>query len=168
MESLKVWVATLIVGGLVGGCSGTSQLKEALRPDPLYRKALTYTQRGQLSNSLETKALVDATYLNPLYPHRFTSPTFLIGVYNDFENNLTNPEFNLTLNGHPPTEINNTIPSFVLYKNFPFYNNWMRYYLVKFPKTGYPLKLKYQSQNWGALQFKWQESNCPSPIELSP
>jgi hypothetical protein len=163
MEAWKVWVATLIVGGVIGGCSSTGQLREALKPDPLYRKALTYTQRGQLSNSLETRALVDATYLNPLYPGKFEKPTFLIGVYNDFENNLTNPEFNLTLNGHPPTEVNTTIPSFVLYKNFPFYNSWMNYYLVQFPKSSYPLKLEYRSRDWGAIQFQWRESNCTTP-----
>jgi len=113
------------------GCS----IKTALKQDPLYEKTLTYTQRGQIINSLETKALIDAVYLNPLFKDKFKNPTFLIGVYNDFDNTLNNEEFNLTLNGQTPVKITQNIPSFILYKKFPFYNEWMNYYIVEFNET---------------------------------
>jgi hypothetical protein len=143
----------LVVPLLITGCG----IKKALQKDPLYQRALVYTQRGQLSSSLETKALIDGVYLNPLYPGKFEKPTFLIGVYNDFDNNLTNPEFNITLNNQPPLEINSTIPPFVLYKNFPFYNTWMNYYLVKFPDTKFPYKLVYASKDWGSVVLTWNK-----------
>ncbi|WP_156922596.1 hypothetical protein [Lebetimonas sp. JH292] len=44
------------------GCS----IKQALKHDPFYEKTLKYTQRAQILNSLETKSLIDAVYLNNL------------------------------------------------------------------------------------------------------
>jgi len=129
-------------------------VKTAFKKDPLYEKTLMYTQRGQIINSLETKALIDAVYLNPLYQDKFEKPTFLIGVYNDFNNTLNNEEFNLTINNQPPSEINSTIPSFVLYKKFPFYNTWMKYYIVE-TNTSKPFKIIYKSKHWGEVNLSF-------------
>jgi hypothetical protein len=134
---------------LFTGCS----IKTALKQDPLYEKTLIYTQRGQVINSLETKALIDAVYLNPVYPDKFTNPAFLIGVYNGFGNTLTNQEFNLTLNSLKPVKISKNIPEYILYKKFPFYNGWMNYYIVEFNQTQPPLNLEYKSKNWGEVKF---------------
>jgi len=131
------------------GCS----IKTALKQDPIYQKTLTYTQRGQIINSLETKALIDAVYLNPLFKNRFQNPTFLVGVYNDFDNALVNNEFNLTLNSQKPVKITKEIPSYIIYKKFPFYNEWMSYYIVEFPQTQSPLILEYKSKHWGEVKF---------------
>jgi len=131
------------------GCS----IKTALKQDPLYEKTLTYTQRGQIINSLENKALIDAVYLNPLFKEKFKNPTFLIGIYNSFDNSLNNEEFNLTLNGQKPLKVSTNIPSFILYKKLPFYNEWMKYYIVEFNNTKTPLKLEYKSKDWGEVKF---------------
>ncbi|WP_456479305.1 hypothetical protein [Nautilia sp.] len=131
------------------GCS----VKTALKQDPVYEKTLTYTQRGQIINSLETKALVDAVYLNPLYKDKFKNPVFLIGVYNDFNNTLVNREFNITLNSKQPSVTLNKIPPFILYKHFPFYNEWMKYYIVEFNETQKPYILQYKSRDWGDVNF---------------
>ncbi len=136
---------------IFSGCS----LKTAFTYDPLYEKALILTQRGQIINSLENKALIDAVYLNELYNNKFKNVTFLIGVYNDFNNELTNKEFTLTLNNQKPTKISKKIPSFILYKNFPFHNEWMSYYIVEFNKTKKPYILKYKSSNWGEVKFEF-------------
>jgi hypothetical protein len=131
------------------GCS----IKSALNQDPVYENALTHTQRGQIINSLETKALIDAVYLNPLYKNKFKNPTFLIGIYNDINNTVNNQEFTLTLNGQKPVKISSEIPSFVLYKNYPFYNEWMHYYIVEFNTTKHPLNLQYKSRHWGDVNL---------------
>ena len=130
------------------GCS----IKSALKSDPLYEKTLMHTQRGQIINSLETKALIDAVYLNPLY-NNFKNPTFLIGVYNDFDNALINKEFNLTLNNQAPIKVSKTIPNFIPYKKFPFYNEWISYYLVEFNTTKKPFTLTYKSKHWGEVNL---------------
>jgi hypothetical protein len=134
---------------LFSGCS----MKSAFKHDPFYEKTLKYTQRSQIINSLETKALIDAVYLNDLYKNKFENPTFLIGVYNNFDNNLTNQEFSIYLNGEKPTKISTQIPEFILYKNFPFYNSWMKYYLVEFPSTNKPYVLEYKSKDWGETKL---------------
>jgi len=139
----------LVLFLIFSGCS----IKSAFKTDPLYQKTIIYTQRGQIINSLETKALIDAVYLNPIYPKKFNNPTFLIGVYNDFDNQLINQEFDLTLNSQKPIKISKKIPSFILYKNFPFYNSWMTYYIVEFNQTKKPLVLKYDSAHWGEVTF---------------
>ena len=136
---------------LFTGCS----IKTALKQDPLYEQTLTYTQRGQIINSLETKALIDTVYLNPLFKDKFSNPAFLIGIYNDFNNALTNDEFNLTLNGQKPVKISKNIPSFILYKKFPFYNEWMNYYIVEFNQTQKPYVLEYKSRHWGEVKFSF-------------
>ena len=137
---------------LLNGCA----VETALKKDTLYEKTLKYTQRGQILNSLETKALIDAIHLNPLYQEKFKNPTFLIGIYNDFDNALINNEFNLTLNNLSPVEINSTIPPFIPYKYFPFYNKWMNYYLVTFPNTNKPYVLEYKSKHFGKTKFIFQ------------
>jgi len=134
---------------IFSGCS----IKKAFKHDPFYEKTLKYTQRDQIINSLETRALIDAVYLNDIYKNKFQNPTFLIGVYNDFNNKLENQEFSIYLNNQKPIKISKKIPNFILYKHFPFYNSWMNYYIVEFPKTKKPYNLKYISKNWGKVKL---------------
>ncbi len=133
---------------IFAGCA----LKPALKQDPLYEKTLKYTQRCQIVNSLETKALIDVTYLNPLYK-QLKQPTFLVGIYNSFNNSINNTEFHLYINSK---DINYTtkIPSYILYKNFPFYNSWMSYYIVT-TNANSPYTVEYKSKNWGECKIKF-------------
>ncbi|MEO1924187.1 MAG: hypothetical protein ABGX25_06735 [Nautiliaceae bacterium] len=133
----------LIIALIFTGCNIKTSI---LKKDPLYEKALKHTKRCQIINSFETKALLDVTYLNPIYKN-FQKPTFLIGVYNDFDNTLNNTEFTLLINGKKP-DINSTIPSYILYKNFPFYNSWMNYYIVSTDNAA-PIIIEYKSRHWG-------------------
>ena len=134
------------------GCS----FKQALKKDPIYEKTLKYTRRGQIVNSLETKALIDAINLSDLYPKKFQNPTFLIGIYNDEKNALQNKEFSIFLNNQKPIKVSKKIPDFIPYKNFPFYNSWMTYYLVTFPKISKPYTLTYKSVHWGETTFTFR------------
>jgi hypothetical protein len=147
LKMKKILFVLMII--LFSGCT----IKSAFKHDPFYEKTLKYTQRAQILNSLETKALIDAVYLNDLYKNKFQNPTFLIGIYNDFDNQLINNEFSITLNEQKPIKISKKIPDFILYKNFPFYNSWMTYYLVQFPKTNKPYILEYKSIHWGEAKL---------------
>ena len=141
MKKIFAFLSLIIL--IFNGCS----VKNALKKDPLYEKTLKYTQRCQIINSLETKALIDVVYLNPLYQNKFKNPTFLVGVYNDFNNSINNVEFNLTIN-NKPVKISKNIPNYILYKNFSFYNSWMNYYLVE-SNTSAPFTIEYKSKHWG-------------------
>jgi len=140
---------TVITSILFNGCA----IKTALQTDPIYEKTLKYTRRGQIVNSLETKALIDAIDLNDLYPKKFQNPTFLVGIYNNQNNALENKEFSIFLNGQKPLNISTKIPNFIPYKNYPFYNGWMTYYIVTFPATSKPYTLTYKSIHWGETKF---------------
>jgi len=145
----KIFFFLSILALTFSGCS----IKKVFKKDVFYEKTLKYTQRGQIVSSLETKALIDAVYLNPLYPDKFKNPTFLIGVYNDFGNKLINNEFNITLNNKSPVKISKNIPNFISYKLYPFYNSWMKYYLVEFNKTNTPYTITYKSRDWGKVKL---------------
>ena len=142
MKKLFAFLSLIII--LFSGCG----IKNALNQDPLYEKTLKYTQRCQVLNSLETKALIDIVYLNPLYPDKLQNPSFLVGVYNDFNNSLNNTEFTFLINKKPPTKISKNIPNYILYKNFPFYNSWMSYYILE-TNTPAPYLIEYKSKHWG-------------------
>jgi hypothetical protein len=145
---MKKFFSFLLLAIIFTGC----ELKPALKQDPLYEKTLKYTQRCQIINSLETKAMLDVVYLNPIYP-QLKKPSFLVGVYNDLNNTLNNAEFNFTIN-QKPVKISSTIPSYILYKNFPFYNSWMNYYLVE-TNTSAPFVIEYKSKHWGECKLKF-------------
>jgi len=147
MKKIFFFLSILMI--FFNGCA----MKNIFKKDSLYEKTLKYTQRAQIVNSLETKALIDVVYLNPLYKNKFKNPTFLIGIYNEFNNQLINNEFNLTLNNQPPIKISKNIPSFIPYKLYPFYNSWMTYYLVTFPKTNTPYIITYTSKHWGKVSL---------------
>ncbi|NPA12273.1 MAG: hypothetical protein GXO62_08520 [Epsilonproteobacteria bacterium] len=137
----------LVLFLIFSGCS----VKSALKQDPLYQQTLKYTKRCQIVNSLETKALIDVVYLTPLYQDKFKNQVFLIGIYNDFNNTPQNAEFTLLVNGKK-AKVSNSIPQYILYKNFPFYNEWMSYYLLK-TNSSKPVTIIYKSKHWGECKF---------------
>ena len=146
-KGLKIKKKLLVFLLFFSGCF----IKKDIKLDLLYQKILTHTKRGKITN-FKTKALIDGIYLNQLY-NNFKNTTFLIGVYNDFNNTLINKEFNLTLNNQIPIKISKKIPNFIPYKKFPFYNKWMNYYLVEFRKIKQPFILTYKSKQWGVINL---------------
>jgi len=132
----------LILFLIFSGCS----VKKILSKDLLYEKSLKHTKRCQIISSLETKAILDVVYLNPIYKD-LKKNTLLIGVYNDFNNTINNVEFNLKINNQNISP-SKKIPPFVEYKHFPFYNNWMEYYIVTLDQKP-PYKIEYISKHWG-------------------
>lgn len=141
----------LIISAMIlfNGCA----LKQAIKQDPIYEKTLKQTRRAQIVNSLETKALIDAVNLNDLYPKKFQKPTFLIGIYNNQSNAIQNMEFSIFLNSKKPVRVSKIIPTFIPYKNYPFYNSWMTYYIVTFNNTQKPYLLEYKSAHWGETKI---------------
>jgi len=99
------------------------------------------------------KILVEYNESNISLYNSLKKPTFLIGFYNDFDDAFINKEFNLTLNNQVPIKISKTIPEIIPYKKFPFYNEWMSYYLVEFNTTKKPFILIYKSKHWGEVNL---------------
>lgn len=106
-----------------------------------YQEALVHTREGEVRNYFETKALITATYMNPLDGERFKDGEFFfVGLYidDDFEGEkggLNNPFFRLSLNGEGPLEYYEVEEEDPMLKTMPLVNRWSRYYVVRFPRV---------------------------------
>ncbi|MRJ02482.1 MAG: hypothetical protein C6I05_03440 [Epsilonproteobacteria bacterium] len=126
----------------MGGCGKKVERPNVLRPDPVYVEAMRHTEKGDIAISLENKALIIATHLNPMDREKYRGrERFFIRVYidNDFDDEnrsgLFHPGFSLTLNGHPPTRIEKIDYDAPLAKKMPFTQKWYHLYLVTFPES---------------------------------
>ncbi len=131
---------------ILSGCQTYSAF-EIFKKDDLYERALLQTKNKQIINSLETKAKITATYLNPLYPSTYKDGEhFFVGVYipDDYDKKesagLFNKDYKLLMMGAKEdiaplsiSEITKKEQS-ELYKKMPHTDNWSKYYVVSFPK----------------------------------
>lgn len=132
----------------LAGCHSYSGLS-VLGKDRFYEDALNKTVSVQLLNSLETKAKISATHLNPLMPEKFSEgESFFVGVYipDDYDKvestGLFNAQFNLFLKGEKgellkPQKIEpiKKREDSEIYKKMPLTDAWSRYYIVTFKKA---------------------------------
>ncbi|RUM64020.1 MAG: hypothetical protein DSZ05_07930 [Sulfurospirillum sp.] len=140
----------------LGGCASRSGF---FAPDVLEEKALAFTQKAEIYNSLEIKASLVATYLNPLlkaYQNdkraHFLMSVFIDDDYSDPDKQgLFNPDYTITLNGQKPISIKPLDNEDDLLKIAPVKNVWSHYYLVTFPKPATAkMELLLKSQRYGA------------------
>ena len=139
------------------GCSMThkehesqakSDLSQAFSNDETYHRSLVNTQKAQLGTAMETKALLTATYLNPvLMPKKLDEQKFefdmddgeyfFIGVHIvDSQEHVFNAEgYSLTLNGFEPLEVIQVDTNDPFYDKMPMIDTWSTYYKVKFKKS---------------------------------
>jgi len=124
-----------------------SDFEQLFTKDEIYHKALINTQKAQLMASFETKALLTATYLNPVFENRKCKKRFknkmddgeyfFVGIYlSDSEEHEFNTKgYTLTLNGLEPIDIKKLDKNDPLRYEMPMVDNWSTYYRVKFKKT---------------------------------
>jgi hypothetical protein len=150
---------TILFFGL--GCSFKEPFVEQ---DKVLQKSLTWTRKGEIYNSLEIKASIFATYLNPLGKAKSSNEEFVVSVFvdDDFKDRkkagLNNPDISLTLNGIKPISKKELDEDSEYKKLVPFKNEWSHYYLVKFPKSSQKkLKLILESQNYGATVLEFEK-----------
>lgn len=122
------------------GCSAKKEASHTkdVSKDEMYHNSLVNTQKAQLKASLETKALLTATYLNPLFIEPMQDGEyFFVGVYiTDSEEHQFNTKgYSLTLNGLEPIEVIKLDKSDPLHSEMPMVDNWSSYYKVKFKKS---------------------------------
>ena len=131
---------------LLEGCAvkENSNIAQLFKKDDIYHVSLMNTHKAQLIASLETKALLTATYLNPVYSSSncknlcmevSDAEYFFVGIFiTDSETNEFNKKgYLLTLNGQKPIKIEKLDKDDPLRYQMPMMNNWSTYYKVKFP-----------------------------------
>ncbi len=160
---------TLFLLLFINGCHSKvpKEIEDALKRDRYYEKALSYTKKGEIIKSLETKAIIFATYLNKL-DKKYKSDTnssFLIGVYidNDFKKDekkgLNNPNFTLKYqDGSKPILIKGLKEDSTLLKSIPLVNSWSNYYLVTFKDNHKrDVELIYTLKNYGETKLLFKK-----------
>ncbi len=145
-----------ILGLTFSGCVLKSGL---FSPDRLEQKALTYTKKAEIFNSLEIKASLITTYLNPVLPEYRDKnrASFLMSLFidNDFEEpsryGFNNPDISLTMNGEKPLSVKELDADDPLVKLAPVKNAWSHYYLVTFAKPADgQMQITLRSRRYGA------------------
>ncbi len=151
---------------VLGGCAAKKSVEapSVLKPDRRYLEALRHTQRGDISVSLENKAQIIATYLNPLDERRYKdAEAFFVRIYidNDFEDEnrsgLFNPYYRLTLNGDEPKKIQKIEYDEAAAMDMPFVKKWYKLYIVEFnasQKRNLDLKLTHPEFGSAVLRFR--------------
>jgi len=157
-------IFTIFLLFFVTGCS----FKHAFfQEDVLEQKAIVWSQKAQLYNSLEIKASIDSTYLNQVVSGYSEGENFIVGIHidDDFDDDnkagLNNPAYRLTLDGKKPIKVEKLDDQSELFQVVPFKKQWSRYYLVKFANSSEKvLKLKLKSRDYGekVLVFLAHES----------
>lgn len=151
MKKFLLYIALLL---FFNGCSSKSGFNFFSEDRP-YENAIAYTKKGEIIVSMENKAIIIATYLNPIYKKYNDGEYFFIRVYiaNDFEDEkksgLFNPKYKIYLNNQEPVEIKILSKDDILVKEMPMVKAWYKIYLVKFEKTSKPKKIVFKSDDYG-------------------
>ena len=160
---------------LFSACSikENSNLAQLFKKDDIYHISLMNTKKAQLIASLETKALLTATYLNPVFDYIeckescTASPNaeyFFVGVYiTDSEDHEFNSKgYLLKLNGKKPLGVQKLEKDDPLRYQMPMINNWSTYYKVKFPKVeGNDLNLTFENDRFGKDTLTYSKKMKP-------
>ncbi len=150
---------------LVSGGCGARHTMHYFEKDNYFERAMNNMQTGTMVQSLETKAILHAIYLNHVDPKLYNDGEyFFIGTYiaDDFRDpskqGLFNELFWLKLNGLVPLKIEELEEDNVLRKSMPLVSRWNRYFRVKF-KTSKSnlLKLTYENARYGKIVLTYQK-----------
>jgi len=160
---------------LFSACSikENSNLAQLFKKDDIYHISLMHTKKAQLIASLETKALLTATYLNPVFDYIeckeacVSTPDaeyFFVGVYiTDSEVHEFNTKgYFLKLNGKKPLGVQKLEKDDPLRYQMPMINNWSTYYKVKFPRVeGNDLELTFENDRFGKDTLTYSKKTKP-------
>jgi|GEM_PF-1235279 len=161
---LKKLTFTVFLLFLVG-CSSKSA-SSVFSGDLLYEKGMEYSKVGDIINSFETKAILNATYLNSAdnmkYDDNFQN--FLVGIYitedNKEEKNkfLNNTKYLLTLNGANIDKLEELQTTHYLWEHIPLKNPHAKYYIISFKKQKKvnALLLEYSNLTLGKVTLSFQ------------
>jgi hypothetical protein len=163
---LRILLVAIVI--LITGCTTKQDgILSMLSIDNAHEKALGQTQSAQIINSLELRAKITATYLNPLYPDKYKdNEWFFVGVYvphdsgkakpNDI--NRTDYKLMLKVGDQNLSAINAQVvdKKSAFFKQMPHTDNWSRYYIIEFPKSSpkiYNMTLMLISEEYGTAKM---------------
>ncbi len=142
---------------------------ELVNEDKLYEKSLLYTKKGEIISSLETKAVIVATYLNPL-DKKYESEDkdyFIVALYaeKDFGKSKVGLESKDCLvymkDNIKPLNVEKLKREDPLLKYIPVHNGWFKYYLLEFPanKGEKKISLVFESKRFGKTKLVFSKED---------
>jgi hypothetical protein len=157
----------LITLFLITGCE--TKVTGVLHKNDTQITIIRNTQRGQIVNSLDTIAMINATYLNPVLQANNKDvkkyEIFVVGVYNTNDakaydkSGIHNPNYSITMNNSNYEKAEKADAIKLQLQTYPFYNPWMKYYVVYFPKTDNNiLTLTYTNKLFGKTTLTFKKS----------
>ena len=163
-KRLKTFAYLSLTTILLTSCTSKSALS-VFGEDSLYEKGLEYTKVSDIVNTLETKAIINATYLNSSHPKKWdnNNQNFLIGIYivndNDKDENkyINNNKYKLTLNDKNVSSYSELKSTDELWDHIPIKNPHAKYYITTFKKdkSVKNLKLKYKNAIFGGVTLSF-------------
>lgn len=163
----------------LGGCSQKGAF-DLFTMDEAHERSVEQLRTASIVKSMETKAIVSAVYLNPVYPGQYRDGEYFMAAFYFEKRNqdvkkwsLEDHGYTLTLNvadvdpktKKPVTrslipvsmeEIKENDPRRSL---IPIQNNWNRYFLIRFdPVNGPGLALRLENNQTGTAVLNYQKS----------
>ena len=123
------------------GFSGCAQKGtfDMFKMDEAHERAVEQLRTGAIVQSFETKALISAVYLNPIYPEKYSEGEYFVGAfYFEHDNrdlkkwDLYTHGYTLTLNREKATVIEELEEADPRRSLIPVQNNWNKYYFIRF------------------------------------
>jgi len=144
------WAVAVAV--LLSACTQTeqTQLLSQYEKKKHYHKQLLKTEKVQLYDGNLTKIALTATYLSD--SNRTDDERFVIGLYVEDDDQHGNDvyDFNLTLNGKAPNDVQPLAHTDGVLKDISFVSNWNHFFLVTFPHVPNDrLTLVFESKKYG-------------------
>lgn len=133
--------------------------------DKAHERSVEELRTGSIVLSLETKAIISAIYLNPVYPGEYKDgESFIAAIY--FENDMRSVKkrdikdigYSLTLNGKEPIEIEELRETDVRRQLMPVRNTWNRFYLIRYKNFSEgALTLQLENNQTGSVVLNYQK-----------
>ena len=156
------WFLLLLTSLLLIGCTSAKNEDVLLsfQNNLTYHKILSKTEKTQLYDNNETKAMLTATYLySPTFENNDTrDEVFIVGVHLEEEttSSLDKGNYRLTLNNTVAKEVKPLQSGDSMLENLSFVTAWGSYYLVTFPHTkkkSFDLVFESNTYGKGVLHF---------------
>lgn len=148
----------------LSGCANKGAF-DLFTMDKAHERSVEQLRTGSIVLSLETKAIISAIYLNPVYPDKYKDgESFIVAIY--FENDMRsvkkrdihNIGYTLTLNGKEPVEMEELPEKDLRRELIPVRNTWNRFYLVKYHNFSEgALALALENNQTGSVVLNYQK-----------
>lgn len=161
---MRFYVLGLIALLTMSGCADKGAF-DLFTMDKAHERSIEQLRTGSIVLSLETKAIISALYLNPVYPERYKDSEFFIAaIY--FENDMRSVKkrdfkdigYHLTLNGKEPVEIEELKETDIRRQLIPVRNTWNRFYLIRYKNFSEgALTLQLENNQTGRVVLNYQK-----------